>query len=249
MVLNTTSGDLYYYRHKARPKSANDFETLNPQGTPTYRVNLSKGFKFKHLTMDDKGYIYWVDDKLDLYIAKFQKQPNGFAGFEMTSKKIGAGWNFSKVLSGGNGILYAIDAKGDLYYYEHYPTSKDEKIKWVHTKELIGTQWNKFKHVVAGRQRVLYAVDSQNKILYYKHRVYWDKVDKQWDVTSRTIGTLPPKTADFIAGGTRDLYVVLTDGTLHYFRHKLDPKENEKWEVNPTKIGSSWSNYLFVLGL
>ena len=37
----------------------------------------------------------------------------------MRAKKVGEHWNFKRVFSGGEGVIYAISDTGDLFWYRH----------------------------------------------------------------------------------------------------------------------------------
>jgi len=69
----------------------------------------------------------------------------GWAGY----KQIGAGWNFSHVFSGGDGVIYAIKPTGELLWYEDLKrdgtNAPDGSTGWAGYKQ-IGVGWN-FSHV------------------------------------------------------------------------------------------------------
>ena len=70
---------------------------------------------------DNLGNVYSVDTTGALFFAQDIAR-NGeeyWSHFGATTKSaIGSGWNFERVFSGGNGVIYAIDNLGNLYFYK-----------------------------------------------------------------------------------------------------------------------------------
>jgi hypothetical protein len=64
-------------------------------------------------------------------------------------KKVGNGWNFKQLFSGGNGIIYAVANNGDLLWYRH-DGRNDGSEKWAFdAPKKIGNGWN-FKQLFSG---------------------------------------------------------------------------------------------------
>jgi pimeloyl-ACP methyl ester carboxylesterase len=77
------------------------------------------------------------------------------------------GWQAMKfVLSGGDGILYAVDQQGRLLFYRD---SARNGAGDVHSPSVIGGGgWQDMRHLFAGDPGVLYAVDQQGRLLFYR---------------------------------------------------------------------------------
>jgi hypothetical protein len=95
--------------------------------------------------------------------------------------QVGSGWaQFTKVFSGGDGIIYAIQPDGVLRRYQHLgyldgtPNWK-EYTNWLvagaqpSQYEEIGTGWNGFREVVAAGDGVIYAFTLDGRILWYRY--------------------------------------------------------------------------------
>ncbi|CAN5144715.1 hypothetical protein BH11MYX1_BH11MYX1_28960 [soil metagenome] len=102
---------------------------------------------------------------------------------------VGTGWNgFSKVFSGGNGVIYALTAYvpahyeistygghmvpasgGDLKWYRH-TGQVDGTFRWAPgSGTTVGHGWSSFKRLFSGGDGVIYAVDSDDKLRWYRH--------------------------------------------------------------------------------
>ena len=83
---------------------------------------------------------------------------------------IGTGWDkFTQVLSGGDGVLYAIDRDGNLRWYKD--THRDGTLMDGHVPNqgaTIGILWGSFTQVFSGGNGVLYAIDVQGDLHWYK---------------------------------------------------------------------------------
>ena len=44
-------------------------------------------------------------------------------------QQIGTGWNYSYVFYGGSGVIYAVDANGDLYWFKDL--AQDGSMNWA----------------------------------------------------------------------------------------------------------------------
>ena len=61
-------------------------------------------------------------------------------------KKIGTGWNDARhVFSGGDGVIYKIDSRGDLYWTKHLGF-QDGMVKWSEQKQ-VGNGWQNLRQV------------------------------------------------------------------------------------------------------
>ncbi|MEO6501133.1 MAG: tachylectin-related carbohydrate-binding protein [Jatrophihabitantaceae bacterium] len=77
------------------------------------------------------------------------------------------GWqDLTSVFSGGDGIIYAVNAQGELLFYRDHNRDGTGD---VNTPAVIGLGgWQHMRHLVAGEPGVLYAVDDQGQLLYYR---------------------------------------------------------------------------------
>jgi Tachylectin len=125
--------------------------------------------------IDNSGKLRWYRDTLrDGTPASGGSSPSFGAPNE--GNIIGTGWgNFTKVFSGGDGVIYAIDATGGLRWYDDvardgsgivagFPTS----FPGPNQGALIGTGWNAFTDVFSTADGNIYAVQPSGAMLWYK---------------------------------------------------------------------------------
>ncbi|MEO7260161.1 MAG: tachylectin-related carbohydrate-binding protein [Jatrophihabitantaceae bacterium] len=77
------------------------------------------------------------------------------------------GWQqLTKVFSGGDGILYAVNSQGELLFYRDHNRDGTGD---VNTPAVIGLGgWQQLRHLFAGDPGVIYAVDDQGRLLFYR---------------------------------------------------------------------------------
>jgi hypothetical protein len=82
---------------------------------------------------------------------------------------IGSGWGaFASVVSGGNGVLYAVDPSGVLHWYRYLGTNGS--FSWAAgSGATIGTGWNSLAMIVSGGAGLLYGVTASGGLSRYQH--------------------------------------------------------------------------------
>jgi uncharacterized protein (TIGR02145 family) len=151
--------------------------------------------------------------------------------------KIGSGWDFLHVFSGGKGILYAITDNYDLLYYKHQDKPTGER-QFPIAGLRIGTGWE-FKHVFSGGDGVIYAINHKNELIYYKH-VENPTTSKNFIEPGIRIGT----GWDFkkvFAGGGGIIYAINHNDDLIYYKHIVNPTKDINFENPGYKIGAGWN--------
>ena len=130
------------------------------------------------------------------------------------------GWQAMRfVLSGGDGILYAVDSQGQLLFYRD---RNRDGTGDVHSPAVIGQGgWQSMRHLFAGDPGVLYAVDSQGRLLFYRDH----NRDGTGDVHSPGIigqgGWQDMRLLTY--GGDGIIYAVDSQGRLLFYRdHNRD---------------------------
>jgi hypothetical protein len=72
------------------------------------------------------------------------------------------------VISGGDGIIYAIDAAGDLLYYRDEARNGNGVWSFGGRGQRIGSGWNRMRRVFSGGDGIIYAVNANNDLLYFR---------------------------------------------------------------------------------
>jgi hypothetical protein len=86
---------------------------------------------------------------------------------------VGSNWgHFVHVFSTGEGVIYAVDPQGKLWWYKHrgYLTGTQD---WEGPKQ-VGTGWAGFKKVFSPSEGYIYALTQGGEMLWYQHQGYQD---------------------------------------------------------------------------
>ncbi len=85
--------------------------------------------------------------------------------------KVGNGWQVYKtVFASSDGIVYGIDAAGDLYWYQHnnWKTGVSDKGGWT-GRNKVGNGWQVYKTVFASSDGIVYGIDAAGDLYWYQH--------------------------------------------------------------------------------
>ena len=183
----TNEGSLMWYRHDG---------FVN--GEPRWKgpVNVGNGWQsFKKIVSGGDGVLYGIgaDGSLRWYrqndvaepqllvaagggarsgtaiSAQAYKVPSHFTGPNV----VGQNWaQFVHVFSTGEGVIYAVDPQGRLWWYKHrgYLTGTQD---WEGPKQ-VGTGWSAFKKVFSSSEGYIYALTQTGEMLWYQHMGYQD---------------------------------------------------------------------------
>jgi hypothetical protein len=86
---------------------------------------------------------------------------------------VGSNWgHFVHVFSTGEGVIYAVDPQGKLWWYKHrgYLTGTQD---WEGPKQ-VGNGWAGFKKVFSPSEGYIYALTQGGELLWYQHQGYQD---------------------------------------------------------------------------
>ncbi len=185
--------------------------------------------------------MYHVDASSQLRRWSYASPLDGSSNW--TQQLIGSGWSGLNVESGGSGVLYAIDASGNLRWYKDNNYTGGAASWDPASGSVIGTGWGGFSTVVSGGQGAIYAVDSSGNLHWYR---YLGSGLPSWAANSGTvIGTGWNSPSKIIAGGSGLIYTVTSPGALLWYRH-LDPLGGAASWANggvAKQIGSGWSGF------
>ena len=183
----TNDGNLMWYRHDG---------FVN--GEPRWKgpVNVGNGWQsFKKIVSGGDGVLYGIgaDGSLRWYrqndvaepatllaagggggsrtsiTAQTLKVPSHFTGPNV----VGQNWGqFVHVISTGEGVIYAVDPQGKLWWYKHrgYLTGTQD---WEGPKQ-VGNGWAAFKKIFSSSEGYIYALTQTGEMLWYQHMGYQD---------------------------------------------------------------------------
>ena len=140
------------------------------------------------------------------------------------------GWQYlTKVFSGGDGIIYAVNTQGELLFYRDHNRDGTGD---VHTPSVIGLGgWQHMQHLTYGGDGIIYAVDDQGRLLFYRDH----NRDGSGDVNTPSVIGLGgwQHMLRLVAGEQGVLYAVDDLGQLLYYR---DYHRDGSGDVNTPKV-------------
>jgi len=153
---------------------------------------------------------------------------------------------FLSLVPGGNGIIYAIQADGNLYWYRHINWTTGAPASWANsgTGRLIGTGWQKFRFVLTAADGQIFAFLPNGDLLWYRyilsdintgagswHAASGSRIGTQWNFP-RVIG-----------GWNNVFYAEDGNGDLHWYKY-TGTNGSFSWAANSgAKIGAQWQTY------
>jgi hypothetical protein len=111
---------------------------------------------------------------------------NGASGIS-----VGTGWeNMRLVFSGGVGVIYAIDRRGDLYWYRHDGYTNGS-FAWANGAKgiKIGSGWNDVVSAFSGGSGVIYAMKRDGNLYWYHHTGDWNGAATWTSPTGKLVGS------------------------------------------------------------
>jgi hypothetical protein len=141
-------------------------------GKTPKQIDRSRWQHFIHVVAGDDGILYAVrrNGEMLWYQDTLRDGTNGIDGNRGWARNcghvIGDRWNkYMYVLPGGDGVLYAIDRNGDIYWYQDL--KRDGLMGWApKSGSQIGAGWNKYRHVFSGRNGTIYAITHEGNLLW-----------------------------------------------------------------------------------
>ena len=164
--------------------------------------------------------------------------------------------DYDKFFSGSDGILYAIDRGGDLFWNRN-DGFREGASQWAGWKK-VGTGWGDFTKVFSMGEGIVYAVAADGSLMWYRHDAY-KTGDFQW-TGPETVGTGWNQFKDILPAGGGVILAVKPDGSIVWYKHEdyLQGRSRgpvaasavlrPKW-TGPVTIATGWANYRDILAL
>jgi hypothetical protein len=158
------NGDLVWYRHEGRFDGS--FAWANNGAT------VGTGWQFKQVFSGGDGVIYAVTNGGDLMWMRHEGRLDGtfrWAPMPNGGKKVGSGWNFKQIFSGGNGIIYYVNDNNELMWFRH-DGRNDGSASWTPASggRKVGSGWA-FKQIFSGGDGVIYALTENGDLMWMRH--------------------------------------------------------------------------------
>ena len=191
--------------------------------------------------------------------AMAQTVPAPNAGWAANSgNQIDTGWaGFVHVLSGGDGVIYAIRDSGELLWYRDDlrdgTNGPGAERGWAaNSGNQIGTGWAGFVHVLSGGDGVIYAIRDSGELLWYRDDLRdgtnGPGAERGWAANSgNQIGTGWAGFVHVLSGGDGVIYAIRDSGELLWYRDDLrdgtnGPGAERGWAANSgNQIGTGWT--------
>ncbi|MFI7430287.1 N,N-dimethylformamidase beta subunit family domain-containing protein [Micromonospora sp. NPDC049836] len=147
---------------------------------------------------------------------------------------------FTRLIGGGNGVIYAIQPDGVLLWYRHTGWQTGAATWASGSGRRIGTGWNQFRTVLGSVDGSLYGVRGDGTVQYYRYHL----ADATTGAGTWTSGGQIGEGFDRyprLAGFDGAFYGQNRDGEL--FLHQYDP-QLKGWPVEARRIGNTFADCL-----
>lgn len=180
-----SKGDLLWYKHTGHSVGAPTWAGPNKVGNGwgDSRIVFGAG----------RGIMYAIAKNGDLLWFHHAGYDSGTESWDNggNAAKVGAGWNDVRLaFAGGNGIIYAVDRKGDLFWYHHLGAT-DGKFSWTNNAQptKVGNGWNEVADAFSGGDGVIYALKRDGNLYWYDHSGFRTGAATWTPGTGNRIGT------------------------------------------------------------
>ena len=188
-----------------------------------------------------------------------KNDPDAPLGWDARSlEPIGCGWGFKQIVSGGNGIIYALKNTGELLWYKDLYQNGKNGVCGEHgwdpkSGNQIGCGWD-FDHIFSGGNGVIYAIKSTGELFWYKdvnrNGTNGKCGEHGWDQNSgKQVGCGWSGFKEFYTGSNGIIYALKSTGELLWYRDMFRNGTNGKcgelgWNANSGKqIGCGWGDF------
>lgn len=152
---------------------------------------------------------------------------------------------FLSIVPGGNGILYAIQADGQLLWYCHTGWATGA-VAWASGSGLvIGSDWHQFTTVLANSDGQIFALKPDGTLFWYRYILSNAQTGAgSWHPASGSqIGSGFNKFARLIGGWGGVIYGLDATGNMYWYRYAAG-NGTVGWAAgNGLLIGSGWNQY------
>ncbi|TPQ18275.1 N,N-dimethylformamidase beta subunit family domain-containing protein [Streptomyces sporangiiformans] len=157
---------------------------------------------------------------------------------------------FLQLVPGGNGIIYAIQSDGNLYWYRNTGWSTGSS-SWANagTGRLIGTKWQQFRYVLAAADGQIFAFQPNGDLIWYRyilnnsstgagswHSASGSKIGHGWNRFPRLLG-----------GWNNVLYGVDGSGNMFWYRYTANNGSSSWASGSGAQIGRGWKSFNYLL--
>lgn len=164
-------GQLVWYRHDGVRRLDNQGKVVG------YGWNI-----YSHIFSAGKGIIYAItsDGEMRWYRHGGYREGGGLETWEPQDtgyRKVGVGWqDMRHVFWGGEGVIYAVNANGELLWYKHNGYQTGGGLDTWEGHYVVGRNWANMSQVFSAGEGRIYAFTRIGQLRSYKHEGYRDGV-------------------------------------------------------------------------
>lgn len=216
----TRDGKLFWYRH-------NGFNIGEPKDWEGGKEIAGGGWAdFRHVFSGGPGVLYGITGAGNLVWYRHTGYATGARTWEggkdvspegereppappgevrARPRKPRVNWaDFTRVFSGGDGIIYAVTLNGKLLWYRHLGSANGERA-WEGPREVGGSGWGDYQKLFGAGDGLIYAITRAGKLVRYRHTGYstgartWEpgrEVAGGWGDFSQALALLPDSVSD-----------------------------------------------------
>ena len=173
------SGDLIWYEHVGFNTGAG----LQEAGSWNGRTAVNHGFgEYARIFSGGNGVIYGITHDGRLIWHRHHGVATGIpvevAGSWSGPKEVGVGWNgLSNVFGGGDGIIYGVNADGDLVWFNHLGHREglghNDAGGWSgNSVKPVGRGWSSFTTLFSSGNGVIYGLQHDGILRWHRHLGY-----------------------------------------------------------------------------
>jgi Tachylectin len=192
-------GGIYWYRHEGRGDGTGRWSN---RGTG---LDVGTGWDmYSQVISGGDGVIYGIKPDGGIYWYRHEGRGDGTGRWSNRGNglQVGTGWDmYSRIISGGDGVIYGIKPDGGIYWYRHEGRG-DGTGRWSNGGNglQVGTGWDMYSQVISGGAGVIYGIKPDGGIYWYRHEGRGDgtgrwsnrgnglDVGTGWDMYSRILG-------------------------------------------------------------
>ena len=151
---------------------------------------------------------------------------------------------YKNVFTSSNGIIYGIDAAGDLYWYQH-DGWQSGTADWKGPNKVGNGGWQAYKSVFASSEGIIYAIDDVGDLYWYQHDG-WQSGTADWKGPNKVGNGGWQAYKSVFASSEGIIYAIDDVGDLYWYQHDGWQSGTADWK-GPNKVGNGgWQAYKSV---
>jgi hypothetical protein len=242
-------GVLRWYRHNGATTGAG----ADVPGSWAGGNGVSSGWgELKQVFGGGNGVIYGITPDGQLIWTRHAGYLSGggveVPGAWQPARPVAVDWGaYTKVFSGGDGVLYAITANGDLLWFRH--TGIGDGSAQFEGPIAVASGWSGYELVFSGSQGIIYAAGADGILKWFKHDGYQTGAVEWQGPKNVGTGWNGLRTAFSVGNGI--VYSIAPDGVLRWYRHNgyLEGTGAETpgaWSAR-ADVGRGWNSFEKVI--